>query len=314
LLKIVPLELDTHFAEGTVNAFLAIGETVTLIDAGNLGRESYQQLKSKIHNAGVALTDIDHVLLTHIHIDHAGGIPYLQEEADLPIFVHEQARESINHSLADFERNTLYMKGFLEQCGADPEKHIFSRNYKQENWGNVHYLKEGDRMPLGGVPYEVVFVPGHSQCDILLWDSETGAAFAGDHLLKAFSVNAFIEPPQEGERERPKPLLQYRNSLEKVSRLPLGLVYPGHGDPFTDHLALIEKRLQEQEKRCEQILKILADGPKAIFDICREMYPHLQGTAVFLGLSQIQGHIDLLEVRNLVTFEKHENILHICKR
>jgi glyoxylase-like metal-dependent hydrolase (beta-lactamase superfamily II) len=309
IVKIVPLELETHFAEGTVNAFLAIGKSVTLIDTGNPGKESFQQLKEQLHNHDIDLKDIDHILLTHIHIDHAGGIPYIQKEVDVPIFVHEQARDSINMSYETFEIQKRFLHQFLKDCGADPALHIVERRYHEQTWHNVSFLHEGDRLALGGTEFEVVHVPGHSQCDILLWDPQTGDAFAGDHLIKAFSINAFIEPPNPGETARPKPLLQYRNSLEKISRLPLKMIYPGHGETFSEHLTLIEKRLREQEKRCETIMRILADGKKCIYEICQEMYPQLKGQSVFLGLSQIQGHLDLIETRNLVRAERRNSVV-----
>jgi glyoxylase-like metal-dependent hydrolase (beta-lactamase superfamily II) len=305
----VPLELDTHFAEGKVNAFLAIGETVTLIDTGNPGKESYQQLKSQLHRHAVGLKDIDHIVLTHVHIDHAGGVPHIQDEVDIPILVHEMAKDSINMTRESFEKSKAFMQHFLVECGADPLKHIIERRFNEEKWRNVSFLKEGDRIPLGGIEFDVVHVPGHSPSDILLWNRQTGDTLAGDHLLKAFSVNAFIEPPNSGETTRPKPLLQYRDSLGKSSRLPLKMIYPGHGEPFSEPLSLIETRLQEQEKRCAQIVRILSNGEKSIFEICIEMYPHLQGKSIFLGLSQIQGHLDLLELRNKVIFEKRNSVL-----
>lgn len=303
------MELDTHFAEGKVNAFLAIGETVTLIDTGNPGKESYQQLKSQLHRHAVELKDIDHIVLTHVHIDHAGGVPHIQDEMDIPIFVHEMAKDSINMTREAFEKSKAFIQQFMVECGADPLKHIIERRFNEEKWQNVSLLKEGDRIPLGGIEFDVVHVPGHSPSDILLWNQETGDTLAGDHLLKVFSVNAFIEPPNSGETTRPKPLLQYRNSLGKSSRLPLKMIYPGHGEPFSEHLSLIETRLQEQEKRCAQIVRILSNGEKSIFEICTEMYPHLQGKSIFLGLSQIQGHLDLLELRNKVIFEKRNSVL-----
>jgi glyoxylase-like metal-dependent hydrolase (beta-lactamase superfamily II) len=309
IVRIVPLELETHFAEGTVNAFLAIGETVTLIDTGNPGKESFQQLKSQLHKHSIELKDIDHIVLTHVHIDHAGGVPHIQNVRDVPIFVHEMARSSINIDLEAFEKSKAFIYQFMEECGADPLTHIIERHFKKETWRNVSYLREGDTIPLGREEFEVVHVPGHSQSDILLWNQETGDTFAGDHLLKAFSINAFIEPPNPGETFRPKPLLQYRNSLEKSSQLPLKVIYPGHGEPFIEHRALIETRLQEQEKRCAQIVRILSSGEKSIFEICSEMYPHLKGKSIFLGLSQIQGHLDLLELRKKVISEKRISIV-----
>jgi glyoxylase-like metal-dependent hydrolase (beta-lactamase superfamily II) len=186
LFRIVPLELETHFAEGTVNAFLAIGDSVTLIDTGNPGKVSFQQLKSKLHTHGVTLKEIDQIVLTHIHIDHAGAIPYILEEIDVPIYVHEQARGSINVGVDEYQREQAFFHQFLTNCGANPFNHIIERPFKEEKWRNITYLNEGDVIPLGGKEFEVVHVPGHSQSDILLWNQETGDTFSGDHLLKCF--------------------------------------------------------------------------------------------------------------------------------
>ncbi|MDR4946900.1 MBL fold metallo-hydrolase [Neobacillus cucumis] len=180
MLKVIPLVLETDFAEGTVNAFLAIGDKLTLIDTGNYGKESFHQLKSELHKHGVTFRDLDHIVLTHIHIDHAGGIPFIQNETDIPIFVHEQSRESINAGIDKFHRDLQFFQNFLQSCGADPSKHMVQRRFQEENWKNIRYVNEGDKISIGGIDYEVVHVPGHSQSDILLWNPVTGDAFAGD--------------------------------------------------------------------------------------------------------------------------------------
>ncbi|MBM7652932.1 glyoxylase-like metal-dependent hydrolase (beta-lactamase superfamily II) [Neobacillus cucumis] len=87
---------------------------------------------------------------------------------------------------------------------------MVQRRFQEEIWKNIRYVNEGDKISIGGSDYEVVHVPGHSQSDILLWNPVTGDAFAGDHLIKAFSVNAFIESPTMMGQSRPKPLLQSR--------------------------------------------------------------------------------------------------------
>jgi glyoxylase-like metal-dependent hydrolase (beta-lactamase superfamily II) len=309
VVKIVPIELNSPFPEGTVNTYLVIGNSLSLIDTGNPGQESFKQLKSALHNLGYDVKDIDQIILTHIHVDHIGGVTRLQAEADIPIFVHELAYPSIFGGIQEFQRTESFYIDFLKKSGAVSIQDILQQSYHEKYWQNVTFLKDGDVVPLGGTNFNVFHVPGHSQTDIILWNSETGDAFMGDHLLKPFSVNAFVEPPVPCNIERPKPLLQYRNSLERVSRLPLKTIYPGHGEIYHDHLSLIITRMEEQERRCDQILCILSEREKSIMEISQEMYPRLKGFSIFLGLSQIQGHLDLLESRNQVFAESRGHVL-----
>jgi glyoxylase-like metal-dependent hydrolase (beta-lactamase superfamily II) len=140
----------------------------------------------------------------------------------------------------------------------------------------------------------VLYVPGHSQTDICLWHEPSGSTLAADTLLQHISANAFIEPPLPGETERPRPLLQFRQSLLRLQDLPLGEIYPGHGEPYLGHVELIERRFAEQASRCEQIVDVLAGGDKTVLEISTALFPRLRGNAVFLGLSEVNGHLDLL--------------------
>ncbi len=295
-MEIIPLQLETPFAEGGVNAFLAVGKTVTLIDTGNPGEESFKKLKTRLYGSGFCFEDLDHIVLTHIHIDHSGGLAGIQKEVDLPVYVHEAARPHIIDGFKEFERSEAFFHAFMDQAGADPDLNRPRRRYHEEEWRNIHYLKDGDAVLIGGEPFETVYVPGHSQSDILLWNRDSGTAFSGDHLIGDFSVNAFVEP-FPGTMERPKTLLQYRQSLKRIFDLPLATVYPGHGAIFSNHRDIIAARLKEQEKRCRHIMNIIGGKEKTIYEICLEMYHRLKGKTVFLGLSQIQGHLDLLEER-----------------
>ncbi|MDZ5472650.1 MBL fold metallo-hydrolase [Bacillus sp. 31A1R] len=308
--KIVPIKLETPFSEGFVYVFAVLGDTATLIDTGNPGEKSFYELKSQLRQNGLEFKDFDHIVLTHMHTDHYGGVRLIQEEVLLPVYVHELARPIITGGIYEFHRMNEFFNQFLIQCGATPLVHQYRRKYIEENWENVHYIKNGDSISIGGSPYKVYHVPGHSQTDILLVNHENGFTFVGDHLIAELSVNAFIEPPKPDSNNRPKPLLQYRESLSQAKNLPLGVCYSSHGQPFQEHAKLIDQRLMEHENRCSNIHKILQSGQKSIFEICQEMYPRLKGTSVFLGLSQIQGHLDLMEERELVSSEEINEILY----
>lgn len=302
--------METPFSEGLVHAFAVLGETATLVDTGNPGEESFYQLKSQLKKHGLRFKDFDHIVLTHMHTDHSGGVNLILQEAAIPVYVHELANPVITGGIQEFQRINEFFHDFLVQCGAAPQLHQYRRNYQEENWQNVRYLKDGDSVHIGGDAFAVMHVPGHSQTDILLWNEQSGTAFVGDHLIAEISVNAFIEPPPPYKKQRPTPLLQYRDSLERVKSLPIRLSYSGHGKPFHQHAELVEKRLAEHENRCRHIHNLLTTGKKSIFRICEDLYPRLKGKKVFLGLSQIQGHLDLMELRKQVEKQENESVLY----
>ena len=66
--------IPTPFAVGDVNAFLIKGDTLSLVDAGPKTPEAYEALKHGIKEAGYSFNDIEQVILTHHHPDHAGWI------------------------------------------------------------------------------------------------------------------------------------------------------------------------------------------------------------------------------------------------
>ncbi|MGM7683609.1 MBL fold metallo-hydrolase [Cytobacillus sp. Hm23] len=313
IFKIIPLSIETPFTVGNVNAYVVIGESVTLIDTGLPGKKSLEKLRYLLKQEGLTFKELDEIVVTHLHTDHAGGVKDIQEEIDIPTFVHEGAKHILYGGIDEFNRTRNFLNYFVKECGADPESHQSKHRYHNMNWQHVKYVSNEDHVFVGGRRFSVLFVPGHSQTDMILWDPETGLTFAGDHLLKDISVNAFIEPPIPFEQERPKPLIQYRESLMKTRALPLTTIYPGHGRPFSDHVSIIDRRLNEHNYRCDQIRKVLRTSDKTVYQICIEVFPRLKGKLVFLGLSQVQGHLDLMESRNEVFVDKSSEGINVYR-
>ncbi|MCL6517013.1 MAG: MBL fold metallo-hydrolase [Alicyclobacillus sp.] len=295
------MAIPTPFGEGHVNVYLLPRRPVTLIDTGIPGPRSLQSIQRGLAEAGLELADVEQVVLTHIHGDHAGGLSAILAEHDLPVYVHEFARPWMEGGDEEAARMEAFQETFTQRCGAPRMQR--RGGMRPPPAARVRYVRDGDRLEAGGRVWEVVHVPGHSRVDICLWDRETGEAVVGDHLLPEISSNAFVEPPLPDETERPRPLILYRASMARTRALPWTTLYPGHGTPFANHRALVDRRLEEHDERCEQILGVLEGGATTVWEVSRALFPWLEGPQVFLGLSEVQGHLDLLEERGQVRVE-----------
>ena len=146
--------------------------------------------------------------------------------------------------------------------------------------------------------------PGHSPSDTLFWDAERGELIAGDHLIKHISSNPLISRPLGGRSgepgRRPRALMMYIESLRETRELPAELVLPGHGEPITDHVELIDERFRMHERRAAKISGLVAEQPQTAYEIAQSLWGNVAVTQAFLTLSEVLGHVDLLLERGEV--------------
>jgi glyoxylase-like metal-dependent hydrolase (beta-lactamase superfamily II) len=143
------------------------------------------------------------------------------------------------------------------------------------------------------------------------------AVIAGDHLLEKISSNPIAHVPigaadpaaLAASPERPRTLITYADSMRRSAADDRGeLLLPGHGDPFTGAAALVEKRLAMHDRRAEKILAALTH-PRAAADIGRDLWRHVPVTQAYLVLSEVLGHLDLLEARGAVTTDERDGVV-----
>ena len=100
--------------------------------------------------------------------------------------------------------------------------------------------------------------PGHSPSDTLFHDRERRALIGGDHLIAHISSNPLISRPLGGKSGepgggRPRALITYLRSLRETREMDdSSVVLPGHGEPVTDHVALIDERFALHERRADE--------------------------------------------------------------
>jgi glyoxylase-like metal-dependent hydrolase (beta-lactamase superfamily II) len=149
---------------------------------------------------------------------------------------------------------------------------------------------------MGGRDYSVHHRPGHSPSDLVFFNAETGLLVGGDHLLAHISSNALLTRPLDGDTSgpRPTPLIGYSRSLRATRGMPASMVLTGHGEEISDHTALIDTRLEDQDRRARKILKLISLEPLTAHEIAQRMWGEIAITQAYLTLSEVLGHVDLL--------------------
>lgn len=305
--KVHQIPLPIPYGEKIVFVYLIESEILTLVDAGIKTKECLDVFCTEIKLLGFQVEDIKRVILTHHHPDHCGMLDYFTHEFE--ILGHEKNNKFISKSEVHIKWYDEFFRTFDKEMGL-PEgtvnrlkyvKQVQSLSCQQVLTG---FLKEGDMI----AGFQVLETPGHASSHISLYRQEDSILIGGDMLLQHITPNPIIEAPENREAKRPKVLLSYLDSLNKLSKLNLKKVYPGHGDVFENVNEVIEFQIQAQQKRASRVVDILGEKSLTAFDISKELYPALFQKEFSLTLSQTIGQLDYLLENNLIESSKIDGV------
>lgn len=307
------ISLPTPFAVGDVNVYLIESEKLTLVDTGPKTDEAWESLKRQIHALGFQVSDIEQVVLTHHHPDHVGLSDYFKEQ-NVRFISMAYNLPWLKKDPAFFEHHDAFYLTVYREMGIEK----FHKKAMETVRGYLNYsctieidvvVEEGDA--IDGLPgWTVVETLGHAQGHLSLLREADGVMIGGDHLIKHISSNALIEPPPIGEKERPKTLLQYRESLMKVIDRNVTKVYAGHGKPVEHPKELVHLRLLKQEERADDILNMISHDALTGFEICQKLFPTIFLKELGLTMSETLGHLDLLKRDDRLKVEEKEGVLY----
>jgi glyoxylase-like metal-dependent hydrolase (beta-lactamase superfamily II) len=294
------ISLPTPFAVGPVNVFLIEDEPLTLMDCGTAASLSLEALEAGLRDLGRKVEDIELLVLSHQHVDHMGGAYEVVQRSGAQVV----CLDALGVILEDFEASVVadeeMIVEVLRENGAPLEllpKSMANAGDRRKYGRSVavdRALPVGDEIVLRDRRLEVLHRPGHTATDTVFLDRERRSMFAADHLIAHVSSNALIGlgPDEDGGPYRP--LVAYRRSMLETRELDVDLTLTGHGEAVLDHRALIDKRLEGQDRRAAQFLELLQDGPRSAADIAFERWGEVAEQQIFLTVSEVLGHMDLL--------------------
>lgn len=294
--NVAKLILPTPFPVGDVNVFLVKGDALTLFDTGVKTKETKEALDNQLRELGLTLKDIEQVILTHHHPDHAGALDFFE---NAPVYAHKNNQRWLEWN---DEFAQLYYQFFFHygrQFGVAEELRNELTDYHEEkkffsSKSLSGFLAEGDSLP--GLPgWTAIETLGHAQGHLSFYREQDGLLIGGDLLLEKVSPNPIMEPPFESNGERPRPLLQHNESLKKIREMPISVVYSGHGADIEEVRELIDFRMIRQHDRAMKVKKMLEEKPLTAFEVCQHLFPKIYHEQLGLTLSETIGQLDYLE-------------------
>lgn len=199
-----------------VNVYLIKGDRLALVDTGM--KSSYRKLFRELWEAGIGPKDIDFILMTHHHMDHAGNLARLKAlsgatviagEADAPVIEGERDTPLTSRINATGRLLSLLPDSLVR-------------------WYQSYERVGVDRKVSGGevieeLGLEVVPLPGHTPGGVGYLDREGRRAFVGD------LVSYFMGRPGMPALSASESLEEIFDSQERLAGLDLEVAYPGHG-------------------------------------------------------------------------------------
>ena len=158
---------------------------VALVDPGPSA--TLQHLREALKRKGISIADVSQVLLTHIHLDHAGAAGTLvKENPSIEVFVHERgAPHMIDPSRLLASATRLY--------GADMNR--LWGDFLPVPASQVRVLSGGERIVVAGRELQVAHTPGHAVHHVSYFDPSSRIAFVGDTAGIRRGAGAYVMPP-----------------------------------------------------------------------------------------------------------------------
>jgi len=186
-------------------------KNLSLIDAGMVGKGNYKI--QSIEQAGIELSSIKRIIMTHTHLDHIGCLSEIQKKIPwAELWVHQSEADLLERGE---ERAVYGMDMFRTLCQLQfrlkPGAFKFQVHRK---------LRGGEVVELGENDWEVIHIPGHSMGSIGLYHRPLKILIPGDVVYADYAIGRFDLYGANAS--------ELKKSLLKLAELEVGILLPGH--------------------------------------------------------------------------------------
>lgn len=244
-----------------VYAFEHPDGSLTLLDAGWDSEESLRSLSRALARIGRRLDDIATVVVTHAHPDHLGLAHRVRAISGAPVLMHEHEAARLAATPALPVRFRQAIRDRFPRWGvpSDILDELLSATApsSESSWTvPVDPVADGARLDVPGWSLEVVWTPGHTAGHLCLYESEHHLLFTGDHVLPRITPGVGSHPAEHSDA-----LGDFLHSLQRVARLDVREVLPGHEQRFANLSGRVAELLRHHERRLTEVAEIVLRSP-----------------------------------------------------
>ncbi|MBB6099229.1 glyoxylase-like metal-dependent hydrolase (beta-lactamase superfamily II) [Deinobacterium chartae] len=281
-----------------VTVLIDAARPVTLIDTALDTPEAVAALNIALAELRLTFADIERVIITHHHPDHYGLAGWIQEQSDAAVMMLDldiargerywsqwegwlagHARHFAEHGLPSEMLTELEAESAVSRSRVRPARYLTP-------------LHEGDRVTLSGLEFEVLWMPGHADGHLTLWNAAQSLLIAGDVILERITPNVGLYA-----YSRPDPLGDYLATLTRLELLQPQRTVTGHYGPIIEGAAERAREIREHHLERLELCRTTLRTPMDTFQMSRVMFPRdLNASGRRFALAETLAHLEHLRL------------------
>ena len=235
---------------------------LAIVDAGWNTDDAWSALNAGLVEAGGSISDVQSVLVTHIHPDHYGLAGRVRDESGAWIGLHPDDAAMLQGRYVDVDELLGKMHDLLEFAGVPettlPDLNMASMMIRDQvamAEPDV-FFEDGKEVDVPGWDLRTVWTPGHSPGHVCFYSEQHRLLLSGDHVLPRITPNIGVHTQQI-----PNPLGDFLESLLKVQNLDVEEVLPAHEYRFSGLKGRLDEIIVHHAERLAEIELLLTKNP-----------------------------------------------------